>query len=106
MLPNTQTAFDYEISTKAIIFDIPRYAISPVGCTKPLNFQIFNTKIDGLDVKSLTVLPTFMKFDISTGRITIFGTNYLEAQKIYTFVVQATEQISGVIDTAPFVFTV
>jgi hypothetical protein len=47
-----------------------------------------------------------MKFDSNTGRITIFGTNLLEGQKLYTFMVQATEPISGVIDAVPFIFSV
>lgn len=68
--------------------------------------QVLNLKIDGATSPNTVTLPSFIKFNQADGKINIVGTNQSEGKHTYEFILQATDESSGVTDAAPFTFTV
>jgi len=101
----SQSSFQYLIGSPKITFKLPDYSLGPTGCIKPIEFTLFMIEIDG-QTMSNPILPSFIQFDKIKKEITIYGTNVLEGQKSYKFLVAAREPLSGVTDKQPWQFTV
>ena len=102
----TETEFKYIVGTSPQEFAIPVYKTLPEGCIKPIKYTLFIKEIDGVRVNNNQALPSFISLDTARGVIKLYGNNFYEAQKVYTFFLTALEPKSKIGDKNPYTFTV